>query len=161
MLSRWFNPLRSAGRDVVAAVAHGYEAFEAEDWPRAGDLLAAVAPRVPRRAAKAVWFGAALAFKFARDWPRALETGKTAVTYVQRGAEEPAYWNLGTAATVLRDWETARDAWIGSPPPAPGPTCTQPDAGPARAGAWGRPMAFGHDPWGGVLRRRRDAGSRR
>ncbi|GAA1500787.1 hypothetical protein GCM10009827_007590 [Dactylosporangium maewongense] len=112
-LARWFNPLRSADRDVVVAVAHGYEAFEAEDWPRAGDLLAAVAPRVPRRAAKAVWFDAALAFKFARDWPRALETGKTAVTFVKRGAEEPAFWNLGTAATVLHDWETARDAWIG------------------------------------------------
>ncbi|MFG2044551.1 hypothetical protein [Dactylosporangium sp. NPDC048998] len=113
MFSRWTNPLRSADRDTVSAVAQAYEAFKAEDWPRAGDLLAAVAARLGGKAAKAAWFDAALAYKFARDWPRAYETGKIAVTYVERGAEEPAYWNLGTAATILRDWDTARDAWAG------------------------------------------------
>jgi len=110
---RWTNPLRSADRDTVIAVMQGYEAMEAKDWPRAGDLLASAAARLEGKSAKALWFDAALAYKFARDWPRAYETGKVAVTYVKRGAKEPAYWNLGTAAAVLRDWQTARDAWAG------------------------------------------------
>jgi hypothetical protein len=121
MFSRWTSPRRSADRD---AVAQGYSAFEEEDWPRAGDLLAAAAARLSGRAAAAVWFDAALAYKFARNWVRAYETGKTAVTYVERGAEEPAFWNLGTAATILRDWDTARDAWAGyglQPFPGTGP----------------------------------------
>ena len=88
-------------------VARGYEAFEAEDWAGAGDLLTAAAARLAGKAAKAAWFDAALAYKFARDWQRAYDVGKVAVTFVKRGAEEPAYWNLGTAATVLHDWETA------------------------------------------------------
>lgn len=113
MFSRWTNPLRSADRDTVSAVAQGYEAFEAKDWPRAGDLLASAAARLDGKAAKTAWFDAALAYKFARNWARAYEAGKIAVTYVKRGAEEPAYWNLGTAATILRDWDTARDAWAG------------------------------------------------
>ncbi len=76
MFSRWTNPLRSADRDTVAAVAQGYEAFEAKDWARAGDLLASTGARLADNAAKALWFDAALAYKFARNWPRAYETGK-------------------------------------------------------------------------------------
>lgn len=131
MFSRWTNPLRSADRDTVSAVAQGYEAFEAKDWPRAGDLLASAAARLDGKAAKAAWFDAALAYKFARNWPRAYETGKIAVTYVKRGAEEPAYWNLGTAATILRDWDTARDAWAGyGLPPFPGTDQIDAELGP-------------------------------
>ncbi|MGI5239624.1 hypothetical protein [Dactylosporangium sp. CA-139066] len=133
----WYRPrMHSEGSnpspDTVAALTQGEEAFEAEDWPRAGDLLAAAAAGLGGELAKAVWFDAALAYKFARDWPRAYETGKVAVTFVERGAEEPAYWNLGTAATVLRDWATARDAWAGyGLPPFPGTEQIDAQLGPA------------------------------
>jgi hypothetical protein len=131
MFSRWRDPLRSADPDAVTAVVQGYEAFEAEDWPRAGDMLAAAAVRLNGKAAKAAWYDAALAYKFARDWPRAYETGKIAVTHVKRGAQAPAYWNLGTAATVLRDWDTAREAWLGyGLPPFPGTGQIDADLGP-------------------------------
>jgi hypothetical protein len=128
MFARWTNPLRSENRD---AVVQGYKAFEAEDWSRAGDLLAGAAGRTGNKSARAVWFDAALAYKFARNWVRAYETGKIAVTFVKRGAEEPAYWNLGTAATILRDWDTARDAWAGyGLPPFPGTGQIDAELGP-------------------------------
>ncbi|MET7396905.1 hypothetical protein ABZS66_25820 [Dactylosporangium sp. NPDC005572] len=121
----------SGDRETGRAIAEGYEAFEAEDWPRAGDRLAAAAARLSGRKAKAAWFDAALAYKFARDWPRAYETGKVAVTHVRRGREEPAFWNLGTAATVLRDWDTARDCWAGyGLPPFPGTGQIDAELGP-------------------------------
>jgi hypothetical protein len=97
-----------------ALVKQAYQAFEAEDWARAADLLeeAALAdPDSPDGAA--LWFDAALAHKFRRDWPRAYALGKEAAARVTRGQEEPAFWNLGIAATILRDWATARDAWTG------------------------------------------------
>ncbi|GAA2584673.1 hypothetical protein GCM10010435_73230 [Winogradskya consettensis] len=105
-------------------MGRAYTAFEAEDWPLAGELLATAAPSLTGEMAAATWFDAALAYKFARDWPRAYETGKIAVTHVRRGAEEPAFWNLGTVATILGDWATARDCWDGyglSVPPGSGP----------------------------------------
>ncbi|GGM46857.1 hypothetical protein ACFFX1_18900 [Dactylosporangium sucinum] len=118
--------------ETARAVAEGYEAFEAEDWPQAGDRLAAAAARLAGKRAKAVWFDAALAYKFARDWPRAYETGKIAVTHVRRGESEPAFWNLGTAATVLRDWDTARDCWAGyGLPEFPGTGQIDAELGPA------------------------------
>jgi len=122
----------TADPELIRTLVEGYEAFDAEDWPRAGDLLAAVAPRMDGRDAKAGWFDAALAYKFARNWPRAYEVGKQAVTHVRRGTEEPAYWNLGIAATMLRDWDTARDAWIGyGLAPFPGTGQIDADLGPA------------------------------
>ncbi|GAA1371771.1 tetratricopeptide repeat protein [Catellatospora chokoriensis] len=97
-----------------AATAAGYAAFEAEDWPLAGQRLAEAAATLPKgRAKRTMWFDAALAYKFARDWPRAYEHGLTAASLVKRGKQEPAFWNLGIAATMLREWDTARDAWAG------------------------------------------------
>jgi hypothetical protein len=99
-------------------------AFDAKDYARAGELLAAVAPMLEDWAAKPIWFDAALCYLFLRDWPRARDLGREAVRFVERGKGEPAYWNLGTAATALRDWELARDAWEGfgmAPIPGTGP----------------------------------------
>ncbi|WP_155372440.1 tetratricopeptide repeat protein [Catellatospora vulcania] len=97
-----------------SAHADAYTAFEAEDWPLAGQRLAGAAALLPTgKVQQATWFDAALAYKFARDWPRAFEHGRTAASLVRRGKQEPAFWNLGIAATMLREWDTARDAWAG------------------------------------------------
>ncbi|GAA2466379.1 hypothetical protein [Winogradskya humida] len=71
---------------VKETMGRAYTAFEAEDWPLAGELLATAAPSLTGETAAATWFDAALAYKFARDWPRAYEMGKIAVTHVRRGA---------------------------------------------------------------------------
>lgn len=106
--------------EVSALLSRGYEAFDAEDWALAGDLLAQAAPRLPHdERGNATWFDAALAYKFARDWPRAYTVGKQAAALVERGREEPAFWNLAIAATALRDWDTARDSWAGYGIPIP------------------------------------------
>jgi hypothetical protein len=104
----------SADPDLIRLIIEGYEAFDAQDWVRAGALLAEAAPRMPEGSdARSTWFDAALAYKFARDWPSAYELSTRAVEGAERGAQEPAYWNLGIAATVLRRWDVARDAWTG------------------------------------------------
>jgi hypothetical protein len=97
-----------------ALVKQAYQAFEAEDWARAADLLEEAAQADPDGPdGAALWFDAALAHKFRRDWPRAYELGKKATARARRGQEDPAFWNLGIAATIMRDWTTARDAWDG------------------------------------------------
>ncbi|MEJ3745229.1 tetratricopeptide repeat protein [Actinomycetes bacterium KLBMP 9797] len=98
-------------RDLVK---RAYQAWDAEDWQRAGELLeAAVTQNPDGRGSEKLWFDAALAYKFLRDWPKAYELGKEAAARVPRDTQEPAFWNLGIAATVMRDWATARDAWRG------------------------------------------------
>ena len=99
----------SAGEESVGERA--YLAWEQGDWAAAGPLLEQAAAEADDAEAAALWFDAALAYKFLRDWPRAYELGLKAAALVERGAGEPAYWNLGIAATALREWETARDAW--------------------------------------------------
>ena len=109
---------------IAVALERATAAFDAKDYARAGELLAAVAPMLEDWAAKPIWFDAALCYLFLRDWPRARDLGREAVRFVERGKGEPAYWNLGTAATALRDWELARDAWEGfgmAPLPGTGP----------------------------------------
>jgi len=97
-----------------ALVKRAYQAFEAEDWDSAAELLEAAAREQPDGLdGAALWFDAALVHKFRRDWPRAYALGKEAARRARRGQEDPAFWNLGIAATILRDWATARDAWSG------------------------------------------------
>jgi hypothetical protein len=140
---------QSADPDLVRLVTEGYEAFDAQDWVRAGGLLAQAAPRMPEGAdARATWFDAALSYKFARDWVSAFELGTRAVAGAERGKQEPAYWNLGIAATVLRRWEVARDAWLGYGIPIPdgdgeivadfGVTCVRIDTGGGQEVVWAR-----------------------
>jgi hypothetical protein len=108
-----------------------YDAFDAENYVRAGELLAAAAPSLAPDLAKPTWFDAALCALFVRNWPRARELGRQAVRFVERAAGEPAYWNLGTAATALRDWDLARDCWVGfGMPPLPGSGPVDIDGGP-------------------------------
>jgi tetratricopeptide (TPR) repeat protein len=104
----------SGGSEFDELVTRAYQAWDAEDWPRAGELLEAAVRRDPdgRHSAR-LWFDAALAYKFLRDWPKAYELGKRAAARAERGTGDPAFWNLGIAATVLRDWPTARDSWRG------------------------------------------------
>ena len=101
-----------------------YQAFEAEDWDRAADLLEQAAAADPDGSGSAaLWFDAALGHKFRRDWPEAYRLGREAAARAAREQEDPAFWNLGIAATILRDWATARDAWAGygvSLPPGDG-----------------------------------------
>jgi hypothetical protein len=109
---------------VDAALERAIAAFDEQNYGRAGELYAAVAPLLEDWAAKAIWFDAALCYLLLRDWPRARDLGSEAVRFVERGKGEPAYWNLGTAATALRDWDLARDAWEGfgmAPLPGNGP----------------------------------------
>lgn len=102
------------GRRDDDLLTRAYQAWDAEDWQRAGELLEAAVRRDPDADGSGkLWFDAALAYKFLRDWPKAYELGKQAATRAPRGAGDPAFWNLGIAATVLRDWSTARDAWNG------------------------------------------------
>src|ERR1700755_2766892 len=109
---------------IGRALDEAYEAFNAERYARAGELLAGVAAVVAPEFAKAFWFDAALCALRMRDWPAARDRGLQAVRLVERGTTEPAYWTLGTAATALRDWELARDCWVGfgmEPLPGAGP----------------------------------------
>jgi hypothetical protein len=95
-------------------VQQAYQAWDVEDWERAGQLLEAAvrgAPDGPR--GEKLWFDAALAHKFQGNWLQAYELGKEAAARSKRGKQDPAFWNLGIAATVLRDWATARDSWRG------------------------------------------------
>jgi len=102
---------RSADRDLVK---QAYQAWDAEDWQHAGQLLEEAVRREPdAHDSEKLWFDAALAYKFLRNWQKAYELGKEAAARAPRGAQDPAYWNLGIAATALRDWVTARDAWSG------------------------------------------------
>lgn len=127
------------GAAMEVALQEAYAAFEAEQYERAGDLLAGVAAAVASEFAKPLWFDAALCALRMRDWPAARDRGLEAVRFVERGAHEPAYWNLGTAATALRDWDLARDCWVGfgmDPVPGTGPididggpTCIRLDIG--------------------------------
>lgn len=95
-------------------VKRAYQAWDAEDWQQAGDLLETALRRDPNcYGNEKLWFDAALAYKFIRDWPKAYELGKQAAARAARGVQDPAFWNLGIAATVLRDWATARDSWSG------------------------------------------------
>ncbi len=97
-----------------ALVRQAYQAWEADDWPKAGELLETAAREHPDAPGSPnLWFDAALAYKFLRDWPKAFELGKEAAARSPRGHDDPAFWNLGIAATVLRDWATARDSWAG------------------------------------------------
>jgi len=103
-----------AGHPHRAIVKQAYQAFEAEQWDQAAELLEEAARADPDSpGGAALWFDAALAHKFRRDWPRAYALGKEAAARVAPGQEEPAFWNLGIAATILRDWATAREAWTG------------------------------------------------
>ena len=97
----------------MSIVQRAYQAWDAEDWSSAGPLLAQAAQVADSERAPALWFDAALAYKFLRDWPRAYELGRTAAEFAQRGEGDPAFWNLGIAATELREWDVARDAWLG------------------------------------------------
>ncbi|MEE6262672.1 tetratricopeptide repeat protein [Plantactinospora sonchi] len=117
-------------------VNQAYQAWDAEDWPRAGELLERAVRQAPdARGSDKLWFDAALAYKFLRDWPKAYELGLEAAARARRGKEDPAFWNLGIVATVLRDWATARDCWQGYGLPIPpgegeiledfGPTCVR------------------------------------
>jgi len=105
-------------------VKQAYQAFEAEDWDLAADLLEKAARADPDGpGSAALWFDAALAHKFRRDWPQAYAIGQEAAARAAREQEDPAFWNLGIAATILREWATARDAWAGygvSLPPGEG-----------------------------------------
>ncbi|MGN9808487.1 hypothetical protein ACTMSW_03910 [Micromonospora sp. BQ11] len=97
-----------------------YEAWEAENWPVAGELLERLARRHPDLPPSGTWwYDAALAYKFLRNWAKAYELGREAAARANRGAEDPAFWNLGIAATIMEDWPTARDAWQGYGLPVP------------------------------------------
>ncbi|SCG36773.1 hypothetical protein [Micromonospora inositola] len=90
------------------------QAWEAEDWPVAGELWERLVRRYPDiPAAAAWWYNAALAHKFLRNWAKAYELGREAAARAERGSQDPAFWNLGIAATIMEDWATARDAWRG------------------------------------------------
>jgi hypothetical protein len=115
---------QESGAALERALDQAYRAFEAEQYERAGNLLADVAVGAAPEFAKPLWFDAALCALRMRDWPTARDRGLEAVRFVERGVNEPAYWNLGTAATALRDWELARDCWVGfgmEPLPGTGP----------------------------------------
>jgi hypothetical protein len=124
---------------TIKDLEEAYAAFEAEEYDRAGDLLAAAAAAAAPESAGPLWFDAALCALRERNWPAARDRGLEAIRFVERGAYEPAYWNLGTAATALRDWELARDCWVGfgmKPLPGTGPidipggpTCVRLDIG--------------------------------
>jgi hypothetical protein len=102
---------RSPRRDLLR---QAYQAWDAEDWQRAGESLEAAVRQAPDAPGSGkLWFDAALAYKFLRNWSKAYELGKQAAARAPRGEQDPAFWNLGIAATVLRDWSTARDAWSG------------------------------------------------
>ncbi|WP_319458875.1 tetratricopeptide repeat protein [Micromonospora sp. RTP1Z1] len=91
-----------------------YEAWEAENWPVAGELLERLARRHPDHPRAGIWwYDAALAHKFLRNWAKAYELGREAAARAERGGQDPAFWNLGIAATIVEDWDTARDAWRG------------------------------------------------
>ncbi|MFC6022560.1 hypothetical protein ACFP2T_41190 [Plantactinospora solaniradicis] len=95
-------------------VKRAYQAWDAGDWQRAGELMEAAVRQAPDAPGSGtLWFDAALAYKFLRDWPKAYELGREAAARASRGQQDPAFWNLGIAATVLRDWSTARDCWTG------------------------------------------------
>lgn len=90
------------------------QAWEAEDWPVAGDLWERLARRYPDiPAAESWWYNAALAHKFLRNWAKAYDLGREAAARSTPGSEDPAFWNLGIAATIVEDWTTARHAWSG------------------------------------------------
>ncbi|NMO56967.1 tetratricopeptide repeat protein [Actinoplanes sp. TBRC 11911] len=119
------------GAVIERTLDEAYQAFDAEQYGRAGDLLAGVAAAVEPELAKALWFDAALCALRIRDWAACRDRGLEAVRFVERGTNAPAYWNLGTAATALRDWDLARDCWVGfgmDPIPGTGPIDT--DGGP-------------------------------
>lgn len=140
--------LGRSGGGVGGLVEAGYAAWEAEDWPTAGRLLAQAAEEADQHRQAELWFDAALACKFARDWPKAHEFGRHAVALASRGEQDPAFWNLGIAATALRDWPTARDAWAGygvELPPGEGeivedlgPTCVRIETGGGQEVVWAR-----------------------
>ena len=91
-----------------------HAAFNAGDYATAGPTLAARAREVgDAPEAAALFYDAALAYKFLRDWPNAYALGLEAAKRSPRGEEDPAFWNLGIAATIVGDWATARDAWHG------------------------------------------------
>ncbi|GIF63388.1 hypothetical protein Ais01nite_14230 [Asanoa ishikariensis] len=103
----------SSDRSREDLVKEAYQAWDAEDWPRAAELMeAAVRVDPDARGADKLWFDAALAHKFLGNWQEAYDLGKEAAARATRGAQDPAFWNLGIAATMLRDWATARDSWI-------------------------------------------------
>jgi hypothetical protein len=94
--------------------AEPYAAFEAGDYATAAPALAARAREVgDAPEAAALFYDAALAYKFLRDWPNAYALGLEAAKRTPRGEQDPAFWNLGIAATIIGDWVTARDAWQG------------------------------------------------
>ncbi|SCL21429.1 hypothetical protein GA0070624_2315 [Micromonospora rhizosphaerae] len=91
-----------------------YQAWDAEDWPVAGELLERLARRYPDHSRAGVWwYDAALAHKFLRNWAKADELGREAAARAEPGTQDPAFWNLGIAATIMEDWATARNAWRG------------------------------------------------
>jgi hypothetical protein len=105
---------RMTREDDRALLTTAYEAWEAEDWPVAGELLEGLARRHPDHPRAGVWwYDAALAHKFLRNWAKAYELGREAAARAERDSQDPAFWNLGIAATIMEDWATARDAWRG------------------------------------------------
>ncbi|MEU9823780.1 hypothetical protein [Micromonospora chersina] len=90
------------------------QAWDAEDWPVAGELWERLARRYPDLpVAESWWYNAALAYKFLRNWAKAYDLGREAAARSTPGTEDPAFWNLGIAATIMEDWATARQAWSG------------------------------------------------
>lgn len=130
-------------------VKRAYQAWDAEEWQRAGELMETAVRRAPDGpGSEQLWFDAALAYKFLRDWPKAYELGREAAARAARGQQDPAFWNLGIAATVLRDWSTARDCWTGYGVPLPpgegeiladlGITCVRIDIARGQEVVWAR-----------------------
>ncbi|MFF5492685.1 tetratricopeptide repeat protein [Streptomyces aquilus] len=128
-------------------IKQAYEAWDAEEWPRAAEAFEEVLAHFPDEKDSAVWwYDAALAHKFRRDWRKAYELGREAAARAPRGEGDPAYWNLGIAATIQRDWATARDAWAGFGIQLPdgegeievpgGHACVRLDAGGEREVVW-------------------------
>ncbi|MGS2614689.1 tetratricopeptide repeat protein [Micromonospora sp. LZ34] len=108
------------GTDDRDLLKRAYEAWDAEDWPVAGEALERLVRRHPDHPRAAVWwYDAALAYKFLRNWAKAYELGREAAARAERGTQDPAFWNLGIAATIMGDWATARDAWQGFGIPVP------------------------------------------
>ncbi|MBM0227913.1 MULTISPECIES: tetratricopeptide repeat protein [Micromonospora] len=102
---------RADDREVLKTA---YEAWEAENWPVAAELLERLARRHPDHSGAGIWwYDAALAHKFLRNWAKAYELGREAAARAERDSQDPAFWNLGIAATIMEDWATARDAWRG------------------------------------------------